>query len=75
MHRKNVGPHKATCKLLHKPRAMYASEISEILNHQILGSSSIATSEKDRQNDLAQNESVFDESFELEQSFEPFTMP
>ncbi len=37
--------------------------------------SSMAISEKDCQNELAFNESVWDQSFESVQSYEPLTIP
>jgi hypothetical protein len=37
--------------------------------------SSVAPSQKDRENELALNESVYEESFELERSFESLNMP
>ena len=73
--RQNVKKHRDHCKLLKRPRAQYASEISEIESRQILGSSSIAPSEKDREKDLQLNDSVCDQSFESEQSFEQLKMP
>jgi hypothetical protein len=74
-HKQNVRQHKATCKLLNKPRAQYASEISEIQSHQLLGASFIAPSAKDRENELVFNDSVCDQSFEFEPSFDQLKMP
>jgi len=41
----------------------------------LLGASSIAPSAKDRENELALNDSVCDLSFEFEQSFEQLNQP
>ena len=43
--------------------------------HNYYGLSSIAPTEKDRENELALNDSVCEQSFELEQSFEQLNMP
>jgi hypothetical protein len=74
--KQNVKKHRDKCVFLKRTmRPRYASEISETSSQKHGFGALIATSEKDRQNELALNDSVCDQSFEFEQSCEPFTMP
>ena len=75
--RQNVKKHRDHCVTLKRTRtiAHYASEIDQSEIRRPFGESLMANSEKDRQNELAMNDSVCEQSFEHEQSCEPLTLP
>jgi hypothetical protein len=67
---RNVARHKETCRLLKLQSANDAGALSEMPRHKY---NSIAHSENDRQNDLVQNESHCEQSFELDYSLDHTT--